>query len=362
MKREATQHTKMGRLEMRLGVEKWGATGILELLWHLTAREAPAGNIGKLPNEDIAYAIGWKGDANLLIDSLLESGWLDRNQEHRVIIHDWSDHADDAVHVKLCRRGEIFCDGTPPKVNKLPKHEREEAQKRIESAVNAFKSAVKYFRSTSEAIAKPSEVFHGGWPEPTPEPEPVPEPYSSAALANTQISDSGSAFLDLDEDYGESVELDGLGADVPLVSFPWGKDAQKAFLKDIGWGGPKRITPIQWDRILKFKEGQLQESTDLNSLYMIWCRISWFQGFWEIYWRKKDKKKALVAFFDKVYCLEDFDRLFDAAQAEKPEMLKRTPEYQPSAAAWINKESWRFDQPPTLDGINALEDDYDPLH
>ena len=39
MKREALTHTKMHRLCRRLGLPLWQAVGLLESLFHLTARE-----------------------------------------------------------------------------------------------------------------------------------------------------------------------------------------------------------------------------------------------------------------------------------------------------------------------------------
>jgi hypothetical protein len=62
MKRQAMSHTKMKRLCRRLDSPLWQCVGILESIWHLTARETPRGNIGKLSDEDIAVAIDYRGD------------------------------------------------------------------------------------------------------------------------------------------------------------------------------------------------------------------------------------------------------------------------------------------------------------
>ena len=129
MKREAITNTKLGRLERRLNIPHWGAVGLLELLWHLTAREAPAGNIGKLPDEDIAYGIGWLTEPpEKLIEALVGSGWLDRNTQYRLTVHDWSEHADDTVNNKLARSGQFFCDGKKPTFRRLSKEERQCAE------------------------------------------------------------------------------------------------------------------------------------------------------------------------------------------------------------------------------------------
>ena len=57
MKREAIGHTKMKRLCRRLDIPQWQGVGLLESIWHLTAGEAPRGDIGKLSDEDVALAI-----------------------------------------------------------------------------------------------------------------------------------------------------------------------------------------------------------------------------------------------------------------------------------------------------------------
>ena len=69
------------------------AIGILERLWHATATDAFRGDIGKLANDEIAESVGWFGDADLIVSILLESGWLDKHDECRLVVHDWADHA-----------------------------------------------------------------------------------------------------------------------------------------------------------------------------------------------------------------------------------------------------------------------------
>jgi hypothetical protein len=124
MKREAIHHTKMRRLARYLSVQIWGARGIMESLWHMAKEEAPAGDIGKLSNEDIADWVGWTDDADRLVQALVRAGWLDENPEYRLLVHDWSDHAEDSVHAKLARLKMLFASGAVPKINKLAEQER----------------------------------------------------------------------------------------------------------------------------------------------------------------------------------------------------------------------------------------------
>lgn len=103
MKRSAFGHTKLKKLSQALQLEDWGAIGVLESLWHLTARQAPCGDIGRLANEDIAVGIGWSADAGELVAALVCCGWVDEHPEHRLVIHDWHEHADDAVKKAIAR-------------------------------------------------------------------------------------------------------------------------------------------------------------------------------------------------------------------------------------------------------------------
>lgn len=124
MKREAINHTKMRRLARTLGVQMWGARGIMESVWSLTRDEAPAGNIGKLSNADIADFVGWDTNSEVLIDGLVTSGWLDRSQIYRLLVHDWADHCEDYVHSRLAVAGLLFANGAVPKTRKLNQDQR----------------------------------------------------------------------------------------------------------------------------------------------------------------------------------------------------------------------------------------------
>jgi hypothetical protein len=153
VKREAPSNSKIKRLCRLLDIPLYQAVGLLELLWHLTAREATRGDIGKLSNEDIALALDYRGDENKLIDTLVRTRWLDESSEHRLVIHDWHEHADEAVKKRLTRSGRSFIAAghvatEPPNVEIKPQS-----------------------GNLPRAGAGPEPE-----PEPHPEPEPEPEP------------------------------------------------------------------------------------------------------------------------------------------------------------------------------------------
>ncbi len=140
-----------------LRIPKYAAVGILESLWHLTARETPAGNIGKLTDEDIAITLDWGGDAEQLITALVSVRWVDEDPIHRLAIHDWSEHSDDATDARLARAGEKYADGSNPRGTKLGRKERE----RLSTDDTA-----------ARGISRQPSASDGSLPEPEPEPEP----------------------------------------------------------------------------------------------------------------------------------------------------------------------------------------------
>lgn len=91
-----------------LDIRLYQAVGLLEMLWHLTDREAPRGDIGKLSDEAICDSLDWPGSPPALIDALAECGWLDRCEEHRLVVHHWQDHCTDALRKKIARDGGGF--------------------------------------------------------------------------------------------------------------------------------------------------------------------------------------------------------------------------------------------------------------
>lgn len=96
------------------------ANGIMERLWHYTAKMHPQGDIGASPDWAIADACGWEvakradrsgmsaAKVRQLIDGLLSVGWLDLDGRARLIVHDWADHADASVKRTLENKGLKF--------------------------------------------------------------------------------------------------------------------------------------------------------------------------------------------------------------------------------------------------------------
>src|SRR6185295_5964785 len=108
MKRGGPRHQRTIDLAEDLGVPLYAAVGLLEMLWHFAAEVTPRGNVGRFENRHIARALAWSGDADQLIASLVKTRWLDESVPYRLLVHSWSEHADNGVRAHLRGRGEEF--------------------------------------------------------------------------------------------------------------------------------------------------------------------------------------------------------------------------------------------------------------
>lgn len=105
MKIDGLTHPKTKELAFTLDIPLPHAIGLLELLWAFVAQQTPRGNVGKWSNQVIASESGWQDDADRFIDSLVSVGFLDENDEHRLLVHDWKEHCPNWVHAKLKKKG-----------------------------------------------------------------------------------------------------------------------------------------------------------------------------------------------------------------------------------------------------------------
>jgi hypothetical protein len=187
MKRETLQHPKMLDLCARLECEPPMVIGYLQYLWNFAADYAPQGNIGKLPDGAIARACYWKGDPALFIQALIDSKWLDTDLEHRLLIHDWSDHCERWIKAKLEKLGLPF---VVPTVERSAEATVEASPPRDQTKPNQT-----YPNQTIEPVATDVAVVAGGGHrkrKPRPCAAPVAEPTTGredADIANLILRD-----------------------------------------------------------------------------------------------------------------------------------------------------------------------------
>jgi hypothetical protein len=115
--RAVTEHPKFARLSRLLSLPKYATLGLLEASWHFTGKFAPHGNIGKFPDKDIESWIGWDGAPGAYIEAAVKSGWFDDSPLHRLLIHDWARHCDDATKLAVKRSKKPFCSDNVTRVS-----------------------------------------------------------------------------------------------------------------------------------------------------------------------------------------------------------------------------------------------------
>jgi len=164
MKRGTPDHPKTHRLARALGVPRAQAAGHLEFLWHWTAKFAPRGDVGRFQDQDIEQGAGWEGPPGALVRAFEAEGWLCPHPEPevRLVVHDWHEHAEDAVKKALQRRGETFiiCPANVRRCPPLSGH-------------------------------SPTSADNGSLPKPLPLPEPEPQPAAATVSLPVQSQPEG---------------------------------------------------------------------------------------------------------------------------------------------------------------------------
>lgn len=129
MKAGTLEKLKFKRLRSVLGLPDWQLVGVLESVWQATYHNAPAGDIGRLSNQDIAACIGWTDDPDTLVNALVETGWLDTDPIHRLLIHDWEEHCAAWLKANFARHGKQFAQPTEQLTEQLTEQPTKHATK-----------------------------------------------------------------------------------------------------------------------------------------------------------------------------------------------------------------------------------------
>lgn len=95
---ELRDHPKAKKAARTLGIPVPQLIGHLHYLWWWAASYAPDGNLSDFSFADIADGAGWEGDPDMFVDALVQSGmgtkrgFLERNEDDDLVIHDWEQH------------------------------------------------------------------------------------------------------------------------------------------------------------------------------------------------------------------------------------------------------------------------------
>lgn len=175
-KRGTLEHPKTLKLARRLEIPPCFALGVLESLWHWAAKYARDGRIDAEPWQ-VAEAIRYPWPEEKLFAALIECGWVDE-VDGEMFIHDWADHADNAVKKTLANRGESFANGDKPFGKKTPESK------------NDLKVGKEVSGKSTPISGK--QTSFSSLPEPEPEPEPVAgAPLPPTATAEIQEIETG---------------------------------------------------------------------------------------------------------------------------------------------------------------------------
>ena len=177
-------HRKTRRLGNLMHIPACFALGIVESLWHVTGEQAPTGAIGKMTDEDIAMEMFYDGDASAMVLALVQSGFLEPNDEHRLIVHDWHIHSDDATDNKLSRNGMRYANGELPRMRRLSLKEREKACARYEEPCAQMRT-----EAHEMPLPEPESCtrVQSQSPVPEPEEEQIPLSIPSTALPSSEV-------------------------------------------------------------------------------------------------------------------------------------------------------------------------------
>lgn len=148
MKLNTVNHPKFLKLKRLLCRPACTCAGVLEMLWQMATMFADDGDISKFSADDIAAFLDFDGDAEELLRSLIESGWVDEMDGRRVI-HDWIDHCPDFIADRI-RKRESRLSGSVRSCPEVSGNVRDCPEMSETVRENPYKP--------SQAIAKPSQA------------------------------------------------------------------------------------------------------------------------------------------------------------------------------------------------------------
>jgi len=114
-------------LAAKFGGNRPLAVGIVESVIAMTLHLCQRGDVGKFSDAEIEAWVGWTGEPGEMIRALVECRWLDEDKDHRLVIHDWKDHAPGFIHANADKAARkrvpepYFINPIPPLTSKYKK-------------------------------------------------------------------------------------------------------------------------------------------------------------------------------------------------------------------------------------------------
>lgn len=100
-----SRHRKTIRTAGRLEVDRHKLIGHLhELWWWALDNVGIDGCLGDMDPFEVAMAAEWDGDAEAFVDALTEAGFIDKNSDGTLSLHDWYDYAGKLIEAREVER------------------------------------------------------------------------------------------------------------------------------------------------------------------------------------------------------------------------------------------------------------------
>jgi len=96
------RHRKTLALAQALSIKPVHAIGHLHALWHTAIEQQEDGVLTTWDAHMIATAAAWDGDEKVLVDALMDAGWIDKTPF--LHLHDWLDHAGHFLSIRYKHR------------------------------------------------------------------------------------------------------------------------------------------------------------------------------------------------------------------------------------------------------------------
>ncbi len=161
MKAGTLESMKFKKLQRRLNETVRGTAGLLECIWQRATKDCPRGDIGRYSNLEIAIMGDWDRDADEMVEAMVLEKWFDESLEHRLLIHDWHEHAPNWLRGVVARKGGFLTIGSS-------------GGGAISDASDDFSAKSLVANHSSELIAIEPSKPNLALPKPKPSPPPTP--------------------------------------------------------------------------------------------------------------------------------------------------------------------------------------------
>lgn len=229
------------------------AVGIWAAVLEYTAEHAPNGDLTDHMDAVAAFC-DWP-DHQTLTDALVEVRHIDRSEDGRLIVHGWSEHAEESVHTRLACTGQWFADGTRPSLRRLNAEQRNRADQRLGSS-----PPLQELHNVAQHLQRPLQKAHVPSPPPPPSPSPSPMPTDTAQAAPAPFAPTRTASQPVRSRRRSTIQWDaehGWTGIAPETIASWGSaypacdiDRQLAAMSAWLTANPAKARKSNWARFI----------------------------------------------------------------------------------------------------------------